>query len=514
MGNFPLIYKTKLNNYQLNITTQLTFVLLCLSQLCIAQFSKNDSLAIDRLAKAEAMAESNNVEKAKTYFLEAHDLSPYNAQIQDKGMEFFLKQKDYENLEKFLSLYNMKNENHNGKARKLYYHGILHMKGGVEEFHKAFNKFHEAKYEIERAEFPDLDLWADILVAAGYAKVVTRSHHSDGTDYEFSTMRIEDFMLAYTYYKLALTLEPEHSVAVKNLDTIENRILRCGRELPDVAQLTYDIEDLQQRIHQDSIKKDSLNYIDRLRSINVNHLPKRIEQMISLINQYDEVVLVMDISGSMEDHVDWGSGISRFEVMQALSLAIIQRAKKTTNIGGITVGRYCTDPPVLRSGIGENRRVELASVMETIYPFGATPLNRMLIDAGTLFTSANNRKTILLISDGMDSCKEGINLCNTAVKLHSSGIDMSVFSFLMEGSSYENDFAYQIYECMTEAANGIIFTLDEYGNVIQRKKKEKNIQEIDFTLPQFIDSNRYGVIECLVEFDWAPIRTSESFMKE
>jgi Mg-chelatase subunit ChlD len=388
------------------------------------------------------------------------------------------------------------------------------MKGGVENFHDAYDSFHSAKHQIERAEFPDLDLWADILVACGYSKVVTRSLSSDGKKYYFSILRIEDFLNAYPYYKKATILDPEHEVALKNLDTVEARITKCGKDLPITKDFVFETEELKKRIHQDSLKKDSLNYINHLRSINLQHLPKQIGQMISLINNYDEIVMVMDISGSMEEHVDWGQNVTRFNVMQELSLAILKQANTRINIGAITVGGECGLFPMLKSGIGENRRTELSDLISSTRPNGWTPLNRMLSDAGSMFTSASNRKTVLLISDGMDSCREGINLCDTAVKLHNSGIDLTVFSFLLEGTSYENNFAYQIYECMTEAANGKIFHLDASGNIVERKKKEKREQFVDFTLPEFINTNRFKVIDCLVEFDWAPIRTSERIMKE
>lgn len=490
--------------------------LFILSILCSLHFqlSAQDSLAYKELSKAETMVEANDLEGAKNHFLKAFDYAPHNYAIHEKAMEFFIKEKDLENLETFLSLDKMSNTNHNGKALKLYYRGIIQMKEGVESFHNAYASFQSAKNQIERSEFPDLDLWADILVACGYAKVVTRTLSSDGTDYYFSILRVQDFMNAYPYYKKALILDPEHDVALKNLDTVEARILRCGKHLPISEDFTFEIENLKKRIHQDSIMKDSLNNTNRLRSINLQHLPKQINQMISLINNYDEVVMVMDISGSMVDPVDWAQEVSRFDVMRELSLAILRQAHKRINMGAITVGGQCGLFPLMMSGIGQNTRYEMDSLIETIYPYGWTPLNKMLNEASTLFTSATNRKTVLLISDGMDSCKEGINLCDTAVKLHNSGIDLTVFSFLLEGTSYENDFAYQIYECLTEAANGKIFMLDENGNIIERTKKKKREQYVDFTLPEFIDTNRFGVIECLCEFDWAPIRTSDNIMKE
>jgi Mg-chelatase subunit ChlD len=482
--------------------------------LFIYDVKSQDSLAYQHLASAENYAEQNNIPLARKHYIKAFEYSPYEYTIHQKAMDFFFKNKDLENLERYLSLDLMSNSNHNGKALKLYYKGIIQMKGGVENFHDAYASFHSAKHQIERSEFPDLDLWADILVACGYSKVVTRSLSSDGQDYYFSVLRVQDFMNAYPYYKKASILDPEHEVALKNLDTVEARITNCGMELPITSQFTFETEELKKRIHQDSIKKDSLNYINQLRDINLQHLPKQIGQMISLLNNYDEIVMVMDISGSMEEGVDWAQQVTRFNVMQELSLAILKQANPRINIGAITVGGECGIDPMLRSGIGENRRSELSDLITSVRPNGWTPLNRMLNDAGTLFTSANNRKTVLLISDGMDSCREGINLCETAVKLHNSGIDLTVFSFLFEGTSYENNFAYQIYECMTEAANGKIFHLDQSGNIVERKKKEKREQFVDFTLPEFINTNRFKVIDCLCEFDWAPVRNSDRIMKE
>lgn len=473
-----------------------------------------DSFALDQLSKAEQMVENSNIPLAKKHFLAAFEISPFNIQIQEKAVEFFIKQKDWENLEKFLSLKMMKNENHNFKALKLYYRGILHMQSGVEEFHDAYIDFHNAQYEIERALYPDLDLWADILVACGYSKVVTRTHSSDGKGYQFSLLRVEDFMQAYPYYKKALTLDSEHEIAQKNLDTVEARILECGKELPIIQEFNFDVEELRRRVHQDSIKKDSLNYINKLRSIDLQHLPKKIEQMITLLNNYSEIVMVMDISGSMEEKVDWGININRFDVMEELSLAILRQTQSSSSIGAITVGGICGFDPLMMTAIGQNTRFEMDSIVGTIYPYGWTPLNRMLNEASSLFTSANNRKTVLLISDGMDSCGEGINLCDTAVKLHNAGIDLTVFSFLLEGTSHENNFAYRIYECMTDAANGKIFFMDQEGNIVEKMKRKKREQFVDFTLPNFINTNRLRVIDCLVEFDWEPIRNSKSFMKE
>lgn len=480
----------------------------------IGQSSTKATTALDQLVLAESYAEEGATDLARIAFLKAHSLSPFDMEIQRSAIEFLIKIKDFESLERFLNLYNMKNDDHNTKALKLYYQGIIHMQAGVEEFHDAYSDFHEAKYEIERSYLPDLDLWADILVACGYSKVVTRSKSGDGKGYQFSILRVEDFVQAYPYYKKALVLDPEHDVAIKNLDTVESRITVCGKDLPIIPEFNYDIEQLKKRIHRDSIIRDSLNYINNLRSIDLQHLPKQLNQMISILNQYDEIIMVMDISGSMEDQVDWGAEITRFDVVQELSLAILKQVKEKTYIGAITVGGVCGFHPLMMSGIGQNTRFEMAGLIDSVRPEGWTPLNRILIEAGSMFSNADNKKTVLLISDGMDSCGEGIDLCDTAVKLHNAGIDLTVFSFLLEGTSHENNFAYRIYECMTEAAEGKIFYLDQFGTVRERQKRKKREQYVDFTLPEFVNTNRYGVIDCLCEFDWAPIYDSKSFMKE
>ena len=189
------------------------FVLIFFVVQLSSQSNGSKNSVFDHLTKAENFAEAGDVNNARSHYLKAHSLAPFDMEVQRSAIEFFIQIKDFENLELFLDLYNMKNEDHNTKALKLYYRGILHMQAGVTEFHDAYADFHEAKYEIERALFPDLDLWADILVACGYSKVVTRTHSSDGKGYQFSILRVEDFMEAYPYYKKALVLDPEHDVA-------------------------------------------------------------------------------------------------------------------------------------------------------------------------------------------------------------------------------------------------------------------------------------------------------------
>jgi len=127
-----------------------------------------------------------------------------------------------------------------------------------------------------------------------------------------------------------------------------------------------------------------------------------------------------------------------------------QKNKNSTFLAAVCVGGFCGESLDLFEPIGQLDRFNLSNKIENLVKFGATPLNSILYNTPKLFTSKHNKKTVILISDGMDSCKESFLLCSTANMLNSYNIELSVFSFLLEGDNFENNFAYEIYECMTE----------------------------------------------------------------
>ena len=99
-------------------------------------------------------------------------------------------------------------------------------------------------------------------------------------------------------------------------------------------------------------------------------------------------------------------------------------------------------------------------------PYGYTPLNTRLKMTKDMFSTRRNRKLVFLLSDGMDTCDENPNLCNTAAMLANHGIDLSVFSFIYENlEDEESRTAYSIYTCMTNPSDGKIYKITGDGGL-------------------------------------------------
>ena len=189
--------------------------------------------------------------------------------------------------------------------------------------------------------------------------------------------------------------------------------------------------------------------------------------ILSYFEEYDELVFVLDISGSMRAKVAPGKKTSRFQLMQATIIEQIQAADSTQKIGLITVGGECYYSPHAQIPAGVKNRDLLISKIKGMYPDGGTPLYESLNNSTSLFTQEQNKKLIFLASDGIESCETNFSVCNLAGELCDAGIRVDVMSLLLDERSNYN--AYGLYECISNACASPVIHVD--------KKAEFNTME-------------------------------------
>ena len=184
------------------------------------------------------------------------------------------------------------------------------------------------------------------------------------------------------------------------------------------------------------------------------------------LHQYDEVMLLIDLSGSMDDPVEWSAEASKFTIAQQLAIYIAINLRANVLLGALSVGRSCDiTSMVLNHPIGSVSRKELTVNISTIRPRGHTPLDRRLLMTKDMFSDKSNKKLVFLLSDGMDTCGDIPDLCGTASILAANGIDLSVFSFILEALDPESRSAYAIYQCMVRLTINKIYTIQQDGDV-------------------------------------------------
>jgi hypothetical protein len=139
------------------------------------------------------------------------------------------------------------------------------------------------------------------------------------------------------------------------------------------------------------------------------------------------VELILDASNSM-----WGQiqGVAKITIAKDVLEQIINGLPDEMNVGlrlyghryGLNDRRACQDTE-LNVPIGPVDKAALVDIIETIQPKGKTPLVHSVLQAGSDFKDIPNG-SIILITDGIESCNGDINSIAPALK--ESGIELKL----------------------------------------------------------------------------------------
>ncbi|MCI2394473.1 VWA domain-containing protein, partial [Aliiroseovarius sp. N1F302] len=118
----------------------------------------------------------------------------------------------------------------------------------------------------------------------------------------------------------------------------------------------------------------------------------------------DDVVIIYDGSGSMWGQID---GTSKVEIARDVLADLVQNWDAETNLGLVAYGHRsqgdCTDIETLITPAPVDRSSFIDTV-NTIMPVGKTPISASIQHAADLLAYRDNPATVVLISDGVETC--------------------------------------------------------------------------------------------------------------
>lgn len=211
----------------------------------------------------------------------------------------------------------------------------------------------------------------------------------------------------------------------------------------------------------ENIVEDTVRNRDKreLKSYEYASLPANVQPLLDFVD-YDEVVLLLDISGSMVMEEVSCIGQDRFDVMRETAQLLLGNFADSTLVGIGTIGGDCGTAPRLWHPAGELSRSDLSYALRFLVPDGTTPLLTILQQTPELFTdNPNTSKALIFISDGENICRlPGVDICEWTNTLTSQQITINTMTFL--GASLENTNAFAEYTCLTENTFGRLLYLD------------------------------------------------------
>jgi Ca-activated chloride channel family protein len=160
------------------------------------------------------------------------------------------------------------------------------------------------------------------------------------------------------------------------------------------------------------------------------------------------ILFIYDASGSM-----WGQleGKTKKEIASEVLTSTVNKLPDNQNIGLIAYGHRnksdCQDVEFIVD-INNPDKSKVNSAVKRIHPLGKTPLAYSASQAFSSLRSSGTKATIILITDGIESC-DG-NICNVVTAAKSEGIDfkLHIVGFgLKEGET-------ELLECAAHAGGG------------------------------------------------------------
>jgi Ca-activated chloride channel family protein len=138
-----------------------------------------------------------------------------------------------------------------------------------------------------------------------------------------------------------------------------------------------------------------------------------------------KVIIVLDASGSMRGKTD---GKTKMVVAKGMLKDLMATWDSNIEVGLVVYGHRvkgdCSDIELMVP-VGSNNKAAFTEAMAKIKPMGKTPLSAAVIKAADQLGYTEQKATVILISDGIETCK--MDPCTVAKKLKEKGVDFTAY---------------------------------------------------------------------------------------
>jgi Ca-activated chloride channel family protein len=172
------------------------------------------------------------------------------------------------------------------------------------------------------------------------------------------------------------------------------------------------------------------------------------------------VMLVLDASGSMWGQID---GKSKIEIARGVVADMLSHWDAKTEIGLIAYGHRrkgdCADIQTLIPPGPLDKAAFLAQV-NALTPMGKTPLSQAVIDAAEALKFGEEKATVILVSDGEETC--ALDPCAVGTELKAKGVDFTahVVGFDVADPAHQAQL-----RCLAENTGGTFLTAKNAGEL-------------------------------------------------
>ena len=318
---------------------------------------------------------------------------------------------------------------------------LAHLNIVVQDYNAARKHLEGLVRKAYDVDSPNFSILARCYNALGYLNVL-QSPNKEKEGYLVTPSQVLE--RSRIMFEEALKYNTRNTSAFSNYTTMNDLLGISPNFIEPYAQYNLLPEEMEKKGTTTDISTEILYEEDLL--------PEETRPLLEHAQLYDELLLMIDVSGSMRVPLKKGSASTRFDVMQTLAGYILEKTNHKVRMGAVSVGGDCGNSPVLHKKVDKNNRIALAKAIRAVHVDGHTPVNDAMLLVPDLFRSKRSKRGIILITDGMESCNPN-ETCELAAWLGSEGITLHVLSFLEEKAHPEE---YSSYTCMAATTGGTL----------------------------------------------------------
>lgn len=192
----------------------------------------------------------------------------------------------------------------------------------------------------------------------------------------------------------------------------------------------------------------------------------------------EDVVIVYDASGSMWSQID---GTSKTEIAREVMADLINKWNTDIPLGLVAYGHRrqgdCTDIETLIEP-GPLNKVNFIKTVNAIMPKGKTPISASLQHAADLLSYRDSQATIILISDGLETCNA--DPCALSEQLAKQGVKLTahVVGFDLETKVHAN------LSCIAENTGGIFVPANNAAELHNALAQVQSVMDQEPSTPE------------------------------
>ncbi len=188
-------------------------------------------------------------------------------------------------------------------------------------------------------------------------------------------------------------------------------------------------------------------------------------QIVKNLGQSSNTLFILDASGSM-----WGQikGNPKIKIAKQVMAKLVPEIPDTTRIGLIAYGHRrkgdCSDVETLVT-LAANDKQSVLKAVKGLNAKGKTPLTRSVNQAIEMLKSEKNPSTVVLVSDGIESC--GGDPCATVKTAKAAGVNFILHTV---GFGLSKKESVQL-QCMAKAGGGQYFQANNAKELLKSTRK-------------------------------------------